>query len=88
MSAYYADPTKLPTSSWLTRSQEEVEAPRPPVRRSLTSNNYATSNSALRPSLRSMNSGRINFGPVTARPGIATRRKHRKHRKATRKYRR
>jgi hypothetical protein len=88
MPAYYADPTKLPTSSWLTRSQEEVEAPRPPVRRSLTPNNYPVPNSLPRPSLRSMNSKRMNFGPVSPRPGNATRRKHRKHRKATRKYRR
>ena len=86
MPAYYADPKTLPTSSWLTRSQEEV--PRPQLRRSLTSNNYATSNSALRPSLRSMNSVRMNFGPVSPRPGSATRRKHRKHRKSTRKQRR
>ena len=88
MPAYYADPKSLPISSWLSRSQEE--APRPQVRLSLTPNNYAdyaTPNSPRSP-LRSMNSGRMNFGPVRSRPGSGTRRKHRKHRKATRKHRR
>ena len=83
MSAYYADPKTLPISSWLDRSQEE--APRSPMRRSVTSNNIPNT---TQPTPRSIHSRRIEFSPVHSRPSSSTQRKARKHRKRTRKLRR